>query len=256
MDLPHRLERSVLIQAAPETVFRFFQDSARWARWWGAGSTIDPRPGGKVYIRHPNGIETVGEVVEIDPPERLVFTYGYAGGNPIPPGASRVTIHLAPDPAGTRLILLHEFADAAVRDDHVQGWRFQLSLFANVVADEQFANAAEMVDAWFDAWVIADPTAREAAFAALAAPSIAFRDRYSLLNGMADLLAHVAASQRFMPGIRMTRTAPVRHCQGVALADWAAKRPDGNVVGAGANIFVFGPDRKLTSVTGMWEDPK
>jgi hypothetical protein len=42
----------------------------------------------------------------------------------------------------------------------------------------------------------------------------------------------------------------------VALADWAAKRPDGNVVGAGANIFVFGPDRKLTSVTGLWEDPK
>jgi uncharacterized protein YndB with AHSA1/START domain len=256
MNLPHRLDRDVLIQAAPETVFRFFQDSARWARWWGAGSTIDPRPGGKLYIRHPNGIETVGEVLEIDPPERLVFTYGYASGDPIPPGASRVTIRLAPDPAGTRLSLLHEFADAAVRNEHVQGWRFQLSVFANVVADEQFANAAEMVDAWFDAWAIADPAAREAAFAALAAPSISFRDRYSLLNGISDLLAHVAASQRFMPGVRLSRTAPVRHCQGVVLADWAAKRLDGNVLGIGANIFVFGPDRKLTSVTGLWEGPK
>ena len=68
MTLPHRLDRSVLIQASPETVFRFFEDSDRFARWWGAGSTIDPRPGGKVYIRHPNGIETVGEVVEIAPP--------------------------------------------------------------------------------------------------------------------------------------------------------------------------------------------
>ena len=44
--LPHSLDRTVTIQAPPETVFRFFQDSARWARWWGAGSTIDPKVGG------------------------------------------------------------------------------------------------------------------------------------------------------------------------------------------------------------------
>jgi len=141
MDLSHTLERIILIQAVPETVFRFFQESPKWASWWGPGSTIDPVPGGKVYIRHPNGIETIGEVVEILPPERIVFTYGYAGGTPIPPGASRVTIRLRPDPAGTRLRLFHEFSDANVRDQHVQGWRFQLSLFGNVVADEVFGGA-------------------------------------------------------------------------------------------------------------------
>ena len=37
-------------------------------------------------------------------------------------------------PAGTLVQLTHEFADAAVRDHHVQGWRFQLSLFANAMA--------------------------------------------------------------------------------------------------------------------------
>lgn len=154
--LTHELERSVLIRATPETVFRFFNDSARWAKWWGAGSTIDPRPGGKVLIRHPNGIETLGEVIEAVAPTRIVFTYGYASGNPIPPGASRVTIRLAPHEDGTQLHLLHEFADPAVRDAHVQGWRFQLSLFGNAVADEANANAGSLVDAWFDAWAIAD----------------------------------------------------------------------------------------------------
>src|SRR5581483_8475051 len=109
MNLPHHLDRSVLISAPPETVFRFFQESPKWAKWWGAGSTIDPRPGGKVYIRHPNGIETVGEVLEIDAPQRLVFTYGYASGNPIPAGGSRVTITLREDGDGTRLHLYHEF---------------------------------------------------------------------------------------------------------------------------------------------------
>src|SRR3954462_5276955 len=93
-NLPHRLDRSLTIQAPRETVFRFFTDSARWAAWWGAGSTIDARPGGQVRILHPGGAEVIGEILTVEPPDRLVFTYGYASGNPIPPGASTVTIEL------------------------------------------------------------------------------------------------------------------------------------------------------------------
>src|SRR4029077_14818063 len=100
-ELPYELELTVVIRATRDTVFRFFTDSTRWANWWGAGSTIDATPGGKVYIRHPNGAETVGEVLEVHAPEHIVFTYGYATGNPIPPGSSRVTIRLEPDSAGT-----------------------------------------------------------------------------------------------------------------------------------------------------------
>src|SRR6202043_2187402 len=104
-DLPYDLERTVVIKAKPETVFRFFTDSARWASWWGAGSTIDAQPGGKVYIRHPNAVEALGEVLEVRPPERIVFSYGFVSGKPMPPGSSRVTIRLEPDEDGTRLHL-------------------------------------------------------------------------------------------------------------------------------------------------------
>src|SRR5262249_5445683 len=45
-ELTHSLNRTVVIRAMPETVFRYFTDSARWAAWWGHGSTIDARPGG------------------------------------------------------------------------------------------------------------------------------------------------------------------------------------------------------------------
>jgi uncharacterized protein YndB with AHSA1/START domain len=138
-DLPYSLNRSVVIKAHPETVFRYFTDSARWANWWGAGSSIDARPGGKVYVRHSNGVEALGEVLEVAPGRRIVFTYGYATGKPIAPGSSRVTIQLEPDEAGTRLELTHEFAEAGPRDEHVQGWRFQLSLFSNTVANEVYA---------------------------------------------------------------------------------------------------------------------
>ena len=250
-ELPYELQRTVVIKATPETVFRFFTDSGRWANWWGAGSTIDATPGGKVYIRHPNGIETVGEVLAVQAPESIVFTYGYASGKPIPPGSSRVTIRLVPDAPGTRLHLIHEFAEPDVRDAHVQGWRFQLALFSNAVANEAFGDAARTVDAWFAAWLISDDKEREASLAAIAAPEITFRDRYSLLEGLADLAAHTGAAQRFMPGIRMQRKGDVRHCQGVVLADWAAAGPDGKERMAGTNVFVFGPGGKLESVTGL-----
>ena len=250
-ELPYTLNRTVLIQARPETVFRFFTDSARWAAWWGVGSTIDAQPGGKVYIRHPNGIESLGEVLEVRPPESISFTYGFATGQPIPPGASRVTISLHPDQAGTRLHLLHEFAEAAARDEHVQGWRFQLSLFANAVANEVYADAASAVDAWFNAWVIPDAATREETLAGIVTPQIRFRDRYSLLDGMADLTAHIAAAQRFMPGIGLKRKGNVRHCQGTVLADWIAAGSDGIERMTGTTFFAFNPEGKIESVTGF-----
>ncbi len=250
-NLPFRLDRTVDIQASPATVFRFFTDSERWAKWWGTGSTIDARPGGRVYVRHPNGIESEGEVVELAPPDRIVFTYGFTSGKPIPPGASRVTVRLAPIAAGTRLTLVHELPDAASRDAHVQGWRFQLSLFANAVADEAFAGSNAQADAWFDAWAIADDAARTAAFAALCSPGVTFHDRYSALSGIEEISAHAGAAQRFMPGIRLRRVGNVRQCQGTSLADWTAQAADGVERMRGTNVVVYGPDGKFAAVTGI-----
>jgi uncharacterized protein YndB with AHSA1/START domain len=240
-----------VINAQPEIVFRFFTDSARWASWWGAGSTIDARPGGRVYVRHPNGVESLGEVLEVRPAERIMFTYGFASGKPMPPGGSRVTISLEPDQSGTRLRLQHEFAEAGPREEHVQGWRFQLSLFGNAVANEVYADAANAVDAWFHAWVVTDDRARDQTLARIAAPGIRFRDRFSLLDGIADLSAHIGASQRFMPGIGLRRKGDVRQCQGTVLADWMAAGADGIERMSGTSVFTFRPDGRIDSVTGL-----
>lgn len=251
-ELPYTLQRAVTIQAPPETVFRFFTDSARWARWWGAGSTIDAKPGGDVYIRHPGGIESAGKVVEVDAPRRLVFTYGFVSGTPIPAGSSQVTIELAPHAKGTRLTLNHAIADLATRDEHVQGWRFQLSLFANIVADEVTANAGQLVDTWFKAWAEPDAQARRTMLAQIAVPEIRMQDRFSNLDGLEDVLPHLAASQRFMPGLRMKRVGDVRQCQGMVLADFTVSGPDGQQRGNGTNVFVFGPTGRIEWVTGFW----
>jgi uncharacterized protein YndB with AHSA1/START domain len=251
-NLPHRLDRTLLIHARRETVFRFFTDSARWASWWGDGSSIDPRPGGAVVIRYPGAVEARGEIIDITAPERLTFTYGYATGTPISPGASLVTIRLEEVGDGTRIQLTHAFTDAAVRDEHVQGWRYQLALFSNVVANEVCANAGDFVDAWLDAWSDADLPRRDGALARIAVPDVLFRDRFSNVEGLDDLSAHLSAAQRFMPGLRLTRNGAVRKCQGVALADWIARSADGQERGRGTNVFVFNADGRIESVTGFW----
>jgi uncharacterized protein YndB with AHSA1/START domain len=254
--LPHRLERSVVIHAPRENVFRFLTDTPRWAIWWGAGSTIDARPGGSLLIRYPDGTEVSGEVLEVKPPERMIFTYGFVKGDPIAPGGSRVRISLDPHELGTRLHLTHEFPEEPVRDHHVQGWRYQLALFSNVVTDELHSDAASLIDTWFDAWAEPDERTREEALRRVADRELRFQDRFGNTNGIDDLLPHIAAAQFHMPGFRMRRVGDVRHCQGTALADWIALGSDSQERARGTNVFVLGAAGKIQSVTGFWAAPR
>jgi uncharacterized protein YndB with AHSA1/START domain len=250
--LSHRLDRTLTIRAPRTTVFAFFTDSPRWAAWWGAGSTIDPRPGGRVHIRHPNGVEAGGEVLEIEAPARLVFSYGFASGKPIPLGASRVTLTCEAHPRGTVVRLVHEFDDAAARDEHVQGWRYQLSLFANVVANELHGGVSARIDDWHAAWAEPEASARERLLASIATPDVRFRDRFSAVEGVDELVPHIAATQRFMPGMTLRRDGDVRHCQGMVLADWVASSAEGQERGRGTSVFILDADGRIESVTGFW----
>jgi len=252
MELAHHLDRSITIEAPQDLVFQYFTTNERWAAWWGPGSTIDARSGGRVYIRHPNGIEAGGEVLEVVPPERIVFSYGFTSGDPMPIGASRVSIHLEGVGRGTRVLLHHDFAEAAVRDHHVQGWRYQLSVFANVVLDQLHADATRSVDAWFSAWSETDADTRTRALGEIGAPDVRMRDRFSAVEGIEDLTQHIGAAHKFMPGLRMEKNGEVRHCQGMVLVDWIAKAPDGQQRAAGKNVFVLREDGRIESVTGFW----
>lgn len=250
--LPHALDRTIVLRARRETVFRHFTDSLRWAQWWGAGSRIDPEVGGEVFVRYPNAVEARGEVLAIDPPRRFVYSFGYVSGEPVPVGASRVTIELDEIAEGTRLRLTHEFAEASARDQHVQGWRYQLSVFANVVADEVHGNAEKSIDAWFAAWSEPDADRREAALDEHVATGIRFRDRFSSTVGIDDLRPHLAAVHQFMPGMRIGRRGPIHHCQGTALCEWLARGADGAESGKGTNIFTFDAEGRIVDVVGLW----
>ena len=252
-ELPFHVERTIVIGAPPEVVFRFFTDRVRFSAWWGAGSEIDCRPGGRVHINQPGGVVSTGKVLEIDPPNRLAFTYGYEGeGRMIAPGASIVTVLLTEVPKGTRLHLRHDVPTAAARDEHVQGWRFQLSLFANLVAREIHAGAAERIDRFFEAWSEPDAGKRREALEICVVRDVTFGDAYSFTSGIDDLDAHLAAARVHMPGVSLSRDGDIQTCLATAIVRWVAKREDGSIVGKGTNVVDLAPDGKIERVIGFW----
>jgi uncharacterized protein YndB with AHSA1/START domain len=251
--LPHKIDRTLFIKARREVVFRYFQDSARWASWWGQGSTIDPRPGGKVRICYPGGgAEVEGEVVEIVAPERIVFTYGYSKGGSIPPGSSRVTIRLDAADSGTRLSMQHEFAEVVVSEKHLQGWRYQLALFSNVVTGEVNARASELVRAWFAAWSSSDAGERKKLLEPIVSSRVRFADAFGRVEGIDELLTHIAAVHTFMPGTVIALSGEARHCQGMVLAEWSTTGGNGSSAGKGTNVFELDADGRVDAVTGFW----
>lgn len=118
-----RLTLERRIDARPEIVFAYLTDPVRYVQWMGVDAELDPRPGGAYRVRVPQGFVAVGEFVEIDPPRRVVFSWGWEGDGPVPAGSSRVEITLEPDGVGTVLRLTHTGLpdDDAVRL-HTQGW--------------------------------------------------------------------------------------------------------------------------------------
>jgi uncharacterized protein YndB with AHSA1/START domain len=250
--LAFSLDRTIVIAARRPTVFRFFTDSARFARWWGDGSSIDPTIGGAVSIRYPDGSRASGVVLDLVLDELIAFTYGYDRPEPpIAPGGSLVTITLADDAGGTRLTLRHDVASAAVRDQHVQGWRYQLSVFARVASAEEHAGAADAIARWYAAWNERDDGARRALLARTVSPDLRFADPNGLTRGIDDLSGHIGGALRFMPGITLEARGTVRVVHGTALADWATVDAKGAVRATGTSVFRLAPDGRIDEVVGV-----
>jgi uncharacterized protein YndB with AHSA1/START domain len=129
------LEREVEIAASPEAVWEHLTDPDKAVRWWGRSMTFDLRPGGVHRVAVTPGSVARGEFVEVDPPRRLVFTWGWevGGGGPeaVPPGSSTVEIDLIPTATGTLLRLVHSgLPDGAAVEAHGQGWTHYLGRLA------------------------------------------------------------------------------------------------------------------------------
>ena len=64
----------------------------------------------------------VGEFVEIDPPQRVVFTWGWEGDEEVPPGSSTVEVTLTRDGDATVLHRVQRDLPAGQGARHMEGW--------------------------------------------------------------------------------------------------------------------------------------
>ena len=134
-DMTGAIEITQRIDAPPEIVFAYLTDSQRFVRWMGVGAELDPRPGGRYRI-DVDGVHIVsGEYQVIDPPRRLVMSWGWEGHPTVPPGSTTVEITLTPEQGATVLRLRHlGLPDEAERRQHAEGWQLYSRQLAQLVA--------------------------------------------------------------------------------------------------------------------------
>ena len=135
MTAPNDIVREVRIGVPPDEVFPYFTDPDKMIVWKAIEATLDPRPGGIFRINVTGRDIARGQYIEIDPPRRVVFTFGWESeSSPVPPGSTIVEITLEPDGNGTLVRLVHSGVPDEIRAGSAHGWDHYLARLA-VAAD-------------------------------------------------------------------------------------------------------------------------
>jgi uncharacterized protein YndB with AHSA1/START domain len=70
------VEVTVQVPAAPQDVFGFFTDPARYVQWMGSEADLEPVPGGVYRVRMADGFCAAGRFLAVEPPHLVVFSWG------------------------------------------------------------------------------------------------------------------------------------------------------------------------------------
>ena len=122
------------IAAPPERVFEFFTRPEGLTAWMGEHAELEPTPGGRFAV-NVRGAPVRGAYQVLEPPHRLVVTWGYAGSDTLPPGASTVEFRLTDEAGGTLVEVEHRDLPAGDQPGHDEGWHHYLDRLGRVVVD-------------------------------------------------------------------------------------------------------------------------
>jgi uncharacterized protein YndB with AHSA1/START domain len=136
-DLKHELEKTmekifeIYIRTTPERLWEAITDPQIRAKYnFGAGVTSDWTVGSRMEMGSPNagGLLGEGEILEVDPPRRLVHTLTALWAEDVKAeGASRVTWDIEQVEDSCRLTLTHDQLREGANDQLYGGWPMILS---------------------------------------------------------------------------------------------------------------------------------
>ena len=108
------VERSLVVQAPVEVVWRALTESGELTAWFGGEVEVDPVPGGQLTVREDGRLRRA-VVVHFEPGRRLAFRwlpphhrFGFVWGEDEQPAGTsgEVDIVLAPVPGGIRVTVV------------------------------------------------------------------------------------------------------------------------------------------------------
>ena len=135
VDLKHELEEQmekvfeIYIRTTPERLWEAITDPEIRAKYnFGARIASDWTPGSRYEMSHPGGLLGEGEVLEVDPPRRLVHTMTALWGDDVKAeGASRVTWEIEQVADSCRLTVTHDQLREGANEQLYGGWPMILS---------------------------------------------------------------------------------------------------------------------------------
>ena len=127
---------SIDIDAPPEAVFPFLVTEAGMTAWMGQSASLHAVPGG-LFAVEIAGYSARGSFLVVDPPRRVTVSWGFAGNDRLPPGASTVSFQLTEIATGTRLDVVHTGLPDADVPGHAAGWAHFLPRLTRAAAGEQ-----------------------------------------------------------------------------------------------------------------------
>lgn len=136
-DLKENLEKpmekifEIYIRTTPERLWQAITDPQIRSKYnFGVGVTSDWTPGARLEMGHPgaNGLLGEGDVLEVDPPHKLVHTMTALWGDDVKSeGPSRVTWEIEQVADSCRLVVTHDQLREGANDQLYGGWPMILS---------------------------------------------------------------------------------------------------------------------------------
>jgi uncharacterized protein YndB with AHSA1/START domain len=121
----------IYIRTTPERLWEAITDPEIRAKYnFGASAVSDWKPGSRVELAAPKsaGLLGEGEILEVDPPRRLVHTMRALWSDDVRnEGTSRVTWEIEPVMDSCRLVLTHDQLREGANDQLYGGWPMILS---------------------------------------------------------------------------------------------------------------------------------
>lgn len=112
---------SIHIDADPARVFDHFTRAEALAAWIAEHAVVDPRPNGE-FALDIRGVPVRGRYLVVEPPTRLVISWGHAGSDRLPPGASTLEVRFDAVDGGTMVHILHSGLPEPEASRHRAGW--------------------------------------------------------------------------------------------------------------------------------------